>query len=688
MVAVVGVESNGEDEDDIKVTVSPVTNWENLHSDELYRGQNNVTISSHTCQHPWERSCKQAWDSSHGFDSMHPDSGNLESLVNRMCPLHRVRTEGECQLGKNEDQGTCRVGKAQDMGLYLQDMVGDQGTRPLGKVGNKELGPASEVKDQGSCREVNAKNQVLLPPEMVNGEGSSAVGRVREERSCSLGNVEDEGLGPSSWVEDQGVHSLGDSDNEELCSSSQDKDQGLCSLGNVKEKESCPSGQVKDQGSCLLDNVKDKEPIPSGWVKDQGACSLGNIKDEGSCPSSQVKGKGSCLIGPTPLHWMWEGFSVERYAPRRRLAENAGEGSRVKTNGDFQTGPPPEGGSAWRCRQGARPRTAESPGTCRWTEIPHCASFPGRTQAGRTEASGQRGRRTGRAPPASRRHLDEPTRGACAAPTPGGVTTATAGRRPAQAQNPPPLPPRCRAEQPPPRTVKAYREFLRQYRSIVEDGRDDKPPTRDADEFRLKATKLVEQRHQLVRKTIMEKERKERMEQKKLSKERMRRRKLEREIAVRISVYEMDKWRRTQASKKLQSFRKYNREQTVQYQAELREMKERVARSPFLFEQVIQSNVRRTISRLFSKVLQKVRLDEEAMCELSRSDCGTESQLIDLEDENSDCTEVCALRHGQPQHHTSCGEPLDTASCELNLDCDSTSNPRTDPATNCSEYER
>ncbi|XP_072345673.1 testis-specific protein 10-interacting protein-like [Scyliorhinus torazame] len=112
----------------------------------------------------------------------------------------------------------------------------------------------------------------------------------------------------------------------------------------------------------------------------------------------------------------------------------------------------------------------------------------------------------------------------------------------------------------------------------------------------------------------MEKERQELMEQKKLSRERAKRRKTGRMIAARIAVCEMDKWRRTQARKRLQCYRRCSRLQTAQYQEELREMKERVAQSPFLFEQAIQNNVRGTVNRLFTKVLQSLRLDEELAC--------------------------------------------------------------------------
>ncbi|XP_067837898.1 testis-specific protein 10-interacting protein-like, partial [Heptranchias perlo] len=132
---------------------------------------------------------------------------------------------------------------------------------------------------------------------------------------------------------------------------------------------------------------------------------------------------------------------------------------------------------------------------------------------------------------------------------------------------------------------------------------------------------------------MKEKERKELMEQKRLRKQRMRSRKVERQIAARMSAYEMEQSRKRQAQRRLHCFRKQNREQAAQYQAELKQMKERVARAPFLFEQVTQNNVRGTIDRLFSRILQKVQLDEELVCTLSTAGCRDEVEFIELEGE-------------------------------------------------------
>ncbi|XP_041035789.1 uncharacterized protein LOC121272955 [Carcharodon carcharias] len=580
--------SNGED-DEIKISVSPVINCKNPCSHELCRGSEGTTITSHS----WGRSCKRAWDSSPECNEMHPDLSSLESLFDWTCSVSRVRTDGTDLMDKDVNQGTCPVLK-------------EKGKMPC---------PLGEVKDQEPC-----------PQSKVIGKG--------------------------------------------LCSLCKINGEGSCPLGKFKDQGSCPLGKFKDQGSWPLGKVTDEESCPWGKVKDKGSCPLGKFKDQRSCLLDQVKAERSCPLGPSPLRWMWEGFSVERYAPRRRPEATTAGGSKVRPGGLFQIGPHSE-------REKQRPGTAETPGACRRAPTPQCASVPCDPQAAVGVSTGP-----GRAAPAARRQVDESRRRARAAVSeaapPGNgvpVTGATGFERPARAR-----PYNCQQ-----RALDACREFLRQYWEVL-----DATPCRCAGgrgagdqrrplpgQFQSKVTKLVEQRHELIRKNIMERERQELMEQKKLLKERMKRKKIGRLIAARICVCEMDKWRRTQARKRLQCFRKYNREQAARYQAELREMKERVAQAPFLFEQVIQNNVRGTINRLFSKVLQKVCLDEELVCKLGTADCESETQLIELEAKTGDWEGVCAVSHGEQQCHTAREEPL----CDH--DGDSTNGPRTDPAIDC-----
>ncbi|XP_072887279.1 uncharacterized protein [Hemitrygon akajei] len=132
----------------------------------------------------------------------------------------------------------------------------------------------------------------------------------------------------------------------------------------------------------------------------------------------------------------------------------------------------------------------------------------------------------------------------------------------------------------------------------------------------VKATKLVEQRHELIRKTLMEKQRRELMQTSRMVNDGLKRRKLGRHIAARICLHQLERDRKSHAGLRLQNLRSRTREQTAQYHAELRAMKERVASAPYLFEQVTQNSIRGTVDRLFSRVLRRLQLDEELVLEL------------------------------------------------------------------------
>ncbi|XP_067877523.1 uncharacterized protein [Heterodontus francisci] len=640
-----GIKSNGEDEE-IKFSVSPVTDCEKPREAELCRSSEDAEITSH----PWKRSCKQAWDSSSEFHQLHPNLVTQETQMtqsNWTCSVSKFKTEGTCPSGSVKDEESCPLGRVTEGSCPLAS-VKDEGSCPLGPVKDKGSCPSGSVKDEESC----------------------PLGRVTEG-SCPLASVKDEGSCPSDSVKDEGS-----------CPSGRVRDEGSCTSGSVKDEESCPQGQVKDEGLCPMDSVKDEGTCPLGSVKDEGTCPLGRVKDEGSCPHDH---------GPSPLHWMWEGFSVDRYAPRRRPEALNDRGSKFNRSGLFQISRQPEGWTGRQQQCKGRPRTVESPKTCRRAPIRQCVSLPCDTKAA---ARGKEGRAKARGSPAGRQKVVGPEWGACAVgvslnTSPSNsprVVMATDRESPAQPQN------GCRPKGLQ-RAPAAYREFLRQYRMILEalpghccarEGEGDVQQgfrlRRKTSEVQLKVTKLVEQRHEHIRKTIMEKERKELMEQRKLKKERAKRRKIERQIAARMSVCEMDKWRKNQARERLQCYRKYNREQAAQYQAELREMKERVARAPFLFEQVIQNNVRGTINRLFSKVLQKLQLNEELLCKFSTTDCGSDVSLTELEAETDDWEGVCPLSQGEHQGHAACEEPLNTTGCECNDECSSTYSSRNDPA--------
>ncbi|XP_032872431.1 testis-specific protein 10-interacting protein [Amblyraja radiata] len=310
---------------------------------------------------------------------------------------------------------------------------------------------------------------------------------------------------------------------------------------------------------------------------------------------------------------MWDGFSVDRYAPRVRSAAGPPQQHRAAEEED------------WGCRPARRrPRTA-----------------PGgrKIEAGaaRRGLVGPVARATGPSAPA-----DDDAAAVASFSAPGDdAAVARVTERLSSGR-------RGRRRRPCPPAVAAYQRFVEQYRAALgwaagtgqADGDSGLRHRRAASDYEVKATKLVEQRHERIRKNILEKERKEQMEKRRLVNERLKRRALERHIAARMCLHEMEWCRKDQARSRLQSLRSCSREQAAQYQADLQEMKDRVARTPFLFEQVIQNNIRSTIDRLFTRVLERQQLDEGLVLKLSAVGAATTAgrpRHVHLESPPEDC---------------------------------------------------
>ncbi|XP_078283973.1 uncharacterized protein LOC144609384 [Rhinoraja longicauda] len=339
---------------------------------------------------------------------------------------------------------------------------------------------------------------------------------------------------------------------------------------------------------------------------------------------------GSSGGGPG-LRSMWDGFSVDRYAPRVRSAagppqpqhreERDGDGCclhgrscrpprrrpRTAPGGRQSTGrqrsPLPKGGSRGR---GASPGPSSPPPP---PPPPSPRGLVGHvsTATGLSAPGDDAARSTGLSAPGDDVAVARVT-----------DSRPPSGGRRRRRRSPSPCPP----------AVTAYQRFVEQYRAALgwaagggladgDPGLRQRRAAAAASDYEVKANKLMEQRHERIRNTILEKERKEQMEKRRLVNERLKRRVMERHIAARMCLHEMEWCRKNQAERRLHSLRTCNREQSAQYQADLREMKERVARAPFLFEQVIQNNIRGTIDRLFTRVLQRQQLDEGLVLKLS-----------------------------------------------------------------------
>ncbi|XP_059811193.1 testis-specific protein 10-interacting protein-like [Hypanus sabinus] len=288
---------------------------------------------------------------------------------------------------------------------------------------------------------------------------------------------------------------------------------------------------------------------------------------------------------------MWDGFSVDRYAPRGR------------------PGPPPSAQEGC-CLHGPGCRTPRTrPGTA---PIPRSRGEQNIRSRQRSSLPEQP-RRSGRSG-ADARHPPRPRVGESGReppPSDGVAVAKVTGRRP------PPGRPKPKS---PPEPAAACRQLAeQQHRSALSraaGGDTTRRLRRAACDGEVKATKLVEQRHERIRKTLMEKERRELMETSRMVNDGLKKRKLGRHIAARICLHQVERYRKSHAGLRLQNLRSRTREQTAQYHAELRAMKERVASAPYLFEQVTQDNIRGTVDRLFSRVLRRLQLDEELVLEL------------------------------------------------------------------------
>eukprot|EP00062_Callorhinchus_milii_P027075 gi/632989949/ref/XP_007883921.1/ PREDICTED: testis-specific protein 10-interacting protein-like [Callorhinchus milii] len=385
-----------------------------------------------------------------------------------------------------------------------------------------------------------------------------------------------------------------------------------------------------------------------------------------------VDGKSLDGASQSPLHWMWKGFSVDRYAPRADPGSKDramdGQGKDFSSVEGFDKegveGTRPEDGTVKGDGEQEAKRKQTGKGLSQGLEtspgrspVPRFASLPASRKRSPDKET------VGSVPPGQRKegwcleefrakHTDpqalpkadgdpglrlEERRKHLTARVGAGKTGEK--ERPTQG--------RAKKEsdfetQP--------RRFLKQLRGKEgPEASSQEPPssyptgeaTKTSPRSRLrpapsvgigKITKLVELRQEFLRKNLEETERKKQEERERAKKEQVKRRKLQREIAARIAFSETQKNKKNRAKTQLQIFRKRDREQAAQYRAELKEMKARVSKYPFLFEKVAQRDAQVNATRIFTNLLKGLNLDVELVTRLAQSEPGDPgSQVIDLE---------------------------------------------------------
>ncbi|EMP25761.1 Testis-specific protein 10-interacting protein [Chelonia mydas] len=124
------------------------------------------------------------------------------------------------------------------------------------------------------------------------------------------------------------------------------------------------------------------------------------------------------------------------------------------------------------------------------------------------------------------------------------------------------------------------------------------PPTRASDK-RQEATRLL----------LLEWERREQQEKRRAEQRRVKQQQVQREVAKCLAAYSPPGSLAQTTQRKREELRRLGPQPMV-YDAQLREIQERVESRPYLFERVMQTNARLAVERRFSQVLAALGIDE------------------------------------------------------------------------------
>nr|XP_025043826.1 testis-specific protein 10-interacting protein isoform X1 [Pelodiscus sinensis] len=125
------------------------------------------------------------------------------------------------------------------------------------------------------------------------------------------------------------------------------------------------------------------------------------------------------------------------------------------------------------------------------------------------------------------------------------------------------------------------------------------PPTRASDK-RQEATRLL----------LLEWERREQQEKRQAEQRRVKQQQVQREVAKCLAGYSPPDSLAQTTQKKREELRRLEQQRMAEYDAQLREIQERVESRPYLFERVMQTNARLAVERRFSQVLAALGIDE------------------------------------------------------------------------------
>ncbi|XP_074651069.1 protein FAM161A-like [Tubulanus polymorphus] len=125
-------------------------------------------------------------------------------------------------------------------------------------------------------------------------------------------------------------------------------------------------------------------------------------------------------------------------------------------------------------------------------------------------------------------------------------------------------------------------------------------------------------------------------EKKRLLREKEKR--LKREIAEKAAANDQSTSLKQTEKEKLKRFKEAERERSIEYQQELRQMKEKLKNRPFLFEQQSQVNARKQAEKRYSDTIRDAGLDEQFI--YSKGTATTDYNDDDDDDDISDDEEV------------------------------------------------
>ncbi|XP_042706172.2 testis-specific protein 10-interacting protein, partial [Chrysemys picta bellii] len=127
------------------------------------------------------------------------------------------------------------------------------------------------------------------------------------------------------------------------------------------------------------------------------------------------------------------------------------------------------------------------------------------------------------------------------------------------------------------------------------------------------STRASDKRQEATRLLLLEWERREKQEKRRAEQRRVKQQQVQREVAKCLAAYSPPGSLAQTTQRKREELRRLEQQRMTEYDAQLREIQERVESRPYLFERVMQTNARLAVERRFSQVLAALGIDERLL---------------------------------------------------------------------------